>query len=172
MTRRISLGGLGGMHVALVDDEDYELVNRYHWTTIDKKGDGQKLYAVRSYRINGRRYRQSMHTLIMSISDDLDHIDHNGLNNQRNNLRIATIGQNARNRQPMKGGSSKYKGVDWFDREQAWRARITTNGHVRFIGNFSSETEAALAYDIAAEVEHGEYASLNRNFFSELNVRN
>jgi hypothetical protein len=107
----------------------------------------------------------------MGTSGGIDHIDRKGLNNQRDNLRIDANCHNARNRLPIIGATSKYKGVSWVKRTQGWQAAITTNYHTKHLGYFSTEIEAALAYDAVAEVEHGEYASLNRHFFSELNPR-
>ena len=83
----------------LVDDEDYELVNKYNWYF----GAG---YARSMEKI-------LMHRLIMKAKKGqmIDHIDGNGLNNQRSNLRFCTHSQNMANKKGFKNTSSKYKGV-------------------------------------------------------------
>lgn len=91
-----------------------------------------------------------------------DHINHNGLDNRKANLRIATQAQNARNcRQNKTGKSSKYRGV-WFNKKSGnWRATIVLNRKRRQIGYFKNEIDAAKAYDRAAKHLHGQFATLN-----------
>ena len=89
----------------------------------------------------------------------IDHIDHNGLNNKRSNLRICTMAQNAANRRKVKG-SSNFKGVSWHKRHQMWQAKIQ-RGKWSHLGYFNDELEAAKAYDKAAKDLWGEFAKLN-----------
>ena len=93
----------------------------------------------------------------------VDHINHNGLDNRKANLRHATRVQNNRNRLIIKrkGASSKYKGVSWRKRKKRWHARIHVNGRYKFLGYFKEEINAAKAYDKAAKKYHKEFASLN-----------
>jgi len=91
----------------------------------------------------------------------VDHIDHNGLNNTRRNLRICTKEQNARNQRPQKGRSSQFKGVCWHKGERKWYSRIQNDGRQQSLGLFDDERDAARARDAAALALHGEYASLN-----------
>jgi hypothetical protein len=90
-----------------------------------------------------------------------DHIDHNGLNNTKRNLRLCTKQQNAINQRPRKDGSSKYKGVCWHKRNKKWQARIHHSGRYYHLGTFKSQRAAALAYDSAARKYHGDFACLN-----------
>jgi hypothetical protein len=91
-----------------------------------------------------------------------DHINHNGLDNRKANLRQATRAQNCWNKRKQKGShSSKYKGVSWLSREKKWQARIQANGRKIFIGSFKNEIDAAKAYDRAAKKYYKEFASLN-----------
>ena len=100
-----------------------------------------------------------MHRLIMGGAF-VDHIDGNGLNNRRSNLRPVTVQQNAWN-QRGHGGSSAYKGVS-FDRETGlWRAYYTKDRKRIFLGRYPTEEEAALSYNAAAKSAFGEYAKLN-----------
>ena len=155
-----------------VDDGDYELVSQYRWRVHDpepKPGQQRKgPYVVTYAVINGKRNSSlRMHVLIMGVKG-VDHIDHDGLNNQRSNLRIATAGENARNVRPRAEGttSSKYKGVCYVGRG-LWRAYITTDGQRTYLGDYTSELEAAYAYDAAACEAHGEFACLNFPGFPE-----
>lgn len=90
-----------------------------------------------------------------------DHIDGNGLNNQRRNLRPCTTAQNAANQTQQKGRSSLYKGVSWRKGRNKWRAGIKVNGKQINLGDFTNETEAALAYNKAAAEHFKEFARLN-----------
>lgn len=85
----------------------------------------------------------------------VDHIDHNGLNNQRSNLRVCTISENNQNRRPKKG--KNYLGTKFVKSTNKWHAILRT----KFIGTFLSEIEAAKAYDKAAKEKFGEFAYLN-----------
>ena len=105
-----------------------------------------------------------MHHLVIDIPDGMycDHINHNGLDNRKANLRPATGTQNIWHRRKFKKPSrSKYKGVDWAKDMNRWRARIRVNGRRIYLGSFKNEIDAAKAYDSAAKKYHGEYASLN-----------
>lgn len=103
-----------------------------------------------------------LHRAILSPPKEkiIDHIDHNGLNNKRSNLRICTVTQNAANRRKGKG-SSIFKGVYWYKRHQMWQARIRHKGKALHLGYFNDEPEAAKAYDKAAKEFWGEFAKLN-----------
>lgn len=89
----------------------------------------------------------------------IDHINGNGLDNRRCNLRICTQAENVRNNRGRMGMTSQYKGVSKW--EGQWIATITSHGKQVRIGQFATEHEAALAYDAAARELHGEYAHLN-----------
>lgn len=90
----------------------------------------------------------------------IDHIDHNGLNNKRSNLRICTVAQNTANKRKGKG-SSDFKGVSWHKRDQIWIATIHQKRKQLHLGYFNDELEAAKAYDKAAKDLWGEFAKLN-----------
>jgi hypothetical protein len=105
-----------------------------------------------------------MHRQIVNPPDDLlvDHHNHNGLDNRRFNLRLATDSTNQQNaRKRITKTTSRFKGVDFVKATGKWRARIAVNGRRLFLGSFDSELEAALAYDAAARKYFGEYACLN-----------
>lgn len=141
---------------ALVDDSDYDYLNQWKWYA---QKDRYTYYAVRR---DGKR-RMKMHRVILGLGYDSnlfpDHIDHNGLNNQRSNLRIATRSQNAANRSSIRTAVSKYKGV--APMRKRWQAHIVKDGVQKYIGLFKNEIDAALAYNIEAKKLHGEFAHLN-----------
>lgn len=156
-----------GSYEVLVDDEDYEELIKYKWgiTKI-----GQMYYARRDARKseNFGKYAILIHKQILNLFDKasvIDHIDHNGLNNQKNNLRICTRMQNCRNRRIENlrtiNSTSKHKGVGWNKRNRKWRARIVVNKKDMHIGFFKNELEAAKAYDKTALKYFGEFACLN-----------
>ena len=145
-------------HVALVDDEDYERVNQYLWQI---KGDGNNVCA-RGWIGEKKIY---MHRFIMNLTHNdkqvIDHIDHDGLNNKKANLRICDQGNNMKNRLSVKNSSSCYKGISWNKRDKIWNVAIKADGRRYYIGIFKCEIEAAKAYNKAALKHHGEFAKLN-----------
>ena len=106
-----------------------------------------------------------MHKVILKVPKGqvVDHINHNGLDNRKANLRPATSEENNRNRRKSikRKCHSRFKGVNWNKDQQKWAARICFNRKTKFIGYFNDEIEAAKAYDNAALKYHGEFAVLN-----------
>jgi hypothetical protein len=148
---------------ALVDDQDYELVSQYPWYALEKLKAGHRPngpYALSHIYSDGRDTNILMHTLITGWPL-VDHIDHDGLNNQRHNLRSATDSQNGANRRPQQGCSSAYKGVYWHKPRQRWAVSIIVDGKRHYLGNYTDEEAAARAYDAAALAAWGAYACLN-----------
>jgi hypothetical protein len=143
--------------VALVDDDDFDRLNQYKWCL---GGDSQYTYYAR--RQSGRE-NIFMHRVILDAPADLhvDHIDGDGLNNQRSNLRLVTRSQNHQNRRPDTNARSRYKGVSWVSAYSKWRATIKVQGKRYSLGYHANEVDAARAYDTAARLHYGEYARLN-----------
>jgi hypothetical protein len=141
---------------AIVDAADFPHLSRYNWCVV--KTDNT-CYAAR-YR---KRKQTFMHRLITSAPSHLvvDHINHNGLDNRKDNLRLCTRAQNALNQRPRKGTSSKYKGVYWHERDKRFYAQISHKGRRFHLGSFKSEIAAAHAYDKKALELFGEFAYLN-----------
>src|SRR4030042_844836 len=104
-----------------------------------------------------------MYRQIMNAPDHLvvDHIDHNGLNNRKENLRICTFAENCRNLRASRHKSSKYKGVHWHKKCKKWAAQVTCDHKTRHLGYFGDEIGAAKAYDRAARKYHEEFAQTN-----------
>lgn len=144
--------------IALVSDEDFDLLLKYKWYY--SKNGKSKAY-VRTTINNKKIY---MHRFIMNcpIDKDVDHIDGNPLNNQRENLRICNNFENNRNQKLSIRNKSGYKGV-FYDKRylNPWRAYIIVNKKQISLGNFSTAKDAALAYNEAAIKYHKEFARLN-----------
>lgn len=152
-----------------VDDEDYEWLSQYNWRGYKMKNEYTH-YAITSIRVNGKRTTKRMHTAIKekywSDAKIIDHINHNGLNNQKDNLRPCTIQQNQANRR-MQMGSSKFKGVHWYPRSAKWRSDIKADGRKKHIGYFDNEINAARAYDEMARKQYGEFAYTNEDAYGQ-----
>lgn len=146
--------------VALVDDDDFARVSEHPWRLAPWGKSRQKVYARAWVKIDGRWKSVVMHRFIMGLdSPRLDHMDGNGLNNQRSNLRPATKSQNGCNRGPVRG--LRFKGVSWQKRLGKWQAAIGKDYRREYIGIFADAEEAARAYDKRAKELHGEFAWLN-----------
>lgn len=148
--------------VAVIDDVDAELSTAGWFAMKPTVGKHRRKswYAVRTVP-GGTTY---LHREILGITDpttQVDHRDGDGLNCQRNNLRVATPSQNGMNRGPSICNTCGYKGVSWHKKSQKWRATLR-NKH---LGLFDTKEEAAAAYDVAAFRLFGEFAYLN---FSEV----
>lgn len=149
--------------IAICDWRDYELVKTYCWLL--KAGRSVKWACTYLTDETGARKRLMMHNLILPPPPGyvVDHINGNGLDNRRSNLRLATIQQNACNTPvyKCKGKTSKYKGVSYDPINKKWKAAIQVDGHYKTLSRHPTEDEAALAYNEAAKVAYGEFARLN-----------
>jgi hypothetical protein len=145
---------------AKVDPEDYLWLAQFRWHC---KINKNAVYAVRTITLAGSSKRIYMHRLIMDTPPHLvcDHINHNGLENRKKNLRNCTLGQNNANSRSARNASSKYKGVSWNKKRKKWAAYIKKDSTQTRLGFFDCEADAAKAYDEAARIYHGQFAMLN-----------
>ncbi|MFA5990454.1 MAG: AP2 domain-containing protein [Sphingomonas sp.] len=139
--------------VALVDDDDFDELSKFKW--FFSKG-----YALKSED----RYSTEiiMHRRIMNAPDgmDTDHINHNGLDNRRENLRVCTRSENLMNRGKLKNNTSGYKGVSWNKNSKKWQTHIRVNGKKIYLGNFKDKEEAYKAYCDASIKYHGDFSKV------------
>ena len=151
---------------AMVDDEDYDLIKDKYWKY-------HKGYAIWRNKKNGQCKDVPMHRFIIEVPEGFvaDHINRNPLDNTRANLRIATKSQNQANKPPKASkAKTKFKGVHFDDNRvlSKWLALIKMNNKTIYIGSYTSEIEAALAYDKKALELYGEFAWLNSKHFPDL----
>lgn len=146
--------------IALVSPQDYAVLAAHRWASV--KG-GRTQYAQRIARdADGRRSALLMHRMIMAPPPGMvvDHINGDGLDNRRENLRLCTHAENIRNQQIRRGSkSSRFKGV-WWQRGK-WAAMIEHDGDKICLGRFDCEEQAARQYDRAARIFFGSFARTN-----------
>jgi hypothetical protein len=141
--------------VAIVDAADYDWLSSFKWAANQKPGG---IYACRHVK----RKNIFMHRMIMNapVGKFVDHIDRNGLNNRRCNLRLCSFAENIRNAVGW-GKTSRYKGVAKRKKDKKWISSIRYNNKFHYLGYFENETDAAKAYDKMARKFFGEFAYLN-----------
>lgn len=144
---------------AIVDEADYEAANSFRWSASPSyRGH----YATRNSRAGPNTPRITLlHRFLLqaSVGVFVDHINGDGLDNRRSNLRLCTCRQNAYNTGSRVGSSSRFKGV--YLKGRRWKAQIRSETGVICLGTFDAEEDAARAYDDKARVLHGEFARLN-----------
>lgn len=152
--------------VAIVDDQDVWLIFIGKWHAVRHGKLTERWYA--STTLKGKAVY--MHRLILDAPKglDIDHINGDGLDNRRENLRIATRSQNMRNAhtKPKRTKTSQYKGVSWWKQPKIqaggyWKAEIELPGRKRIVKYFHTEVEAARHYDQLAREHFGEHARIN-----------
>ena len=152
--------------VAIVDDEDYDRLAQHRWWLRRSGRERKALYAVRHRRMGKWNYETlTIHAELMG-RNGVDHINGDGLDNRRCNLRLATQRQNSANVRPRTQNlgrpvTSQFKGVGFHKKGQKWRAYIGIDGKQSHLGLFQNEIDAALAYNAAAKIHYGEFARLN-----------
>ena len=143
-----------GQYFAIVDDEDYEELNKYNWSVLIGKRC-KNVYAMRSVN----KYPVKMHIQLLGRKKglEIDHINGNGLDNRKANLRFVTHAQNQFNSTNYSGS----KGVSFSKQKRRWRSYINIDNRQRFIGYFDNKKDAMLAYNQRALELFGDYARLN-----------
>jgi hypothetical protein len=145
----------------LVDNEDFELLSKHKWYALRCKSTG-RYYVRRHYSINGKQRVCIMARELMGLKygdkRKVDHINHNTLDNRKENLRVCSNAENGHNR-VSNYGVSRYKGVS--KSRKNWMSRIMLNGKRIYLGYFKNEKDAAMAYNRAALRYYGKFAYLN-----------
>ena len=148
--------------VALIDDEDFELVSKHKWSARWNR-TSHNFYGICSMRLScGKRSQLLMHRLIIGAPEGIsvDHINRNSTDNRRCNLRLCTNSENMHNRGPQTNNVSGFKGVSWNKRDRKWQSHICLRGKRMHLGYFSSPEDAFAAYCSAATRFHGKFACL------------
>jgi hypothetical protein len=170
-----------GKHDIIIDDEDYHMLNEFGYNGWEARYfTGNNIpYAVtrKTVIINGQKKRKSflIHRVIMNVTDPNIHVDHisrNPLDNRKSNLRLVNRHQNMKNRTKKKTSKSKYLGVSYV-KPNKYRVYIQPNpiiGNIH-LGYYDEDEKAGYAYNIAAEILHGEYANLNDVNINSLEIR-
>ena len=144
----------------IVDDDVFEWASQHRWHTSNRG------YALRKVYLNGKagggQYIH-LHRIVTGAVEgqEVDHINHDTLDNRRCNLRVCSHAQNLWNVRKRTGCTSEYKGVYWDAVREKWGVTIRTNGRTRGVGRFATELEAARVYDEAVRAERGEFAVTN-----------
>lgn len=143
--------------IALVDDEDYDRLIHLKWNAVKHHGNW---YAKSNpaYKTNIK-----MHRFIIDAPSgtQVDHINGDGLDNRRENLRLCTHAENLHNSKKYKNNSTGFKGVHWNKQRNIYQVYIMINRKHKYIGSFTILEEAARAYDKAAKEYYGDFARLN-----------
>jgi hypothetical protein len=149
---------------AIVDPDDYARLAKYKWHATK----GRFTYYAQRKVWDAKHKREitvRMHREVLDLPESLfvDHINHNGLDNRKANVRPAAHWQNVCNRPKSRSvrSRSKYKGVTWHKAKAKWHARIRVKGRTISLGYFEDDSIAAAAYDEAAKKHHGRFAVLN-----------
>jgi hypothetical protein len=140
-------------YVAVIDAVDVPLIDGVNWVV--HKNPAGNIYARRGRHPN----YIYMHRVILNCADDMqaDHIDCDGLNNRKCNLREATNAQNSSNKRVYKNNTSNFKGVHFYKRTFKWQSYIRVNFLKKHLGYFSTPEEAHAAYCEASAKYHGEF---------------
>ena len=135
---------------AIVDDEDFEYLNKFKWYC---NGGG---YATRDEWNNGNKKIIFMHRLLNNTPEGFitDHINRNSFDNRKVNLRISNKSQNAINSKIKKDNTSGFKGISWLERRKKWRTYITLNNKTIYLGEFKKIKDAIIIRKKAELVYH------------------
>jgi len=165
-----------GKYIALVDDEIYDFLNQWNWTVAVRK-NSKTQYVYRKDYSKGKRNPQTIyiHQVICDFFEikipegfEIDHIDRNGLNNQKNNFRIANTTEQGANNGIRKNNTSGFIGVSWNKDKNQWSSYIKVNKKKIHLGYHNTVEEAARVRDIKAKELFGNFAILN--FSHEENI--
>lgn len=140
---------------AVVDSEDFDRVMQHTWHVV-KKRDG-------ILKVRRSSDKMPLHCFILGLprGTEADHKNHKTLDNRKRNLRVCTRAQNNYNRRSFKG-KSRFKGVSFSNNKKKWESRIGFNNMMLWLGYFDEEEDAAIVYNVAAQLFFGEYAYLNK----------
>ena len=147
---------------AKVDDDDYERLSKFRWQVLRQNKYSKSWYARRGDRSTGKLITVFMHKDVFGdYSGRMDHIDGDGLNNQKSNLRMATPVQNGMNRR-LQVHTSPFKGVSFQTKNAKYKASIRIDKKDKYLGLYDSPVDAAFAYDYVASLHYSEFEMTNK----------
>ncbi len=162
-------------HDVHIDEEDLEFVKSKKWNV--HKGTSSKTSYVYTWTYQNRVVSMiQMHRLLLGVNGDntyvVDHIDHNGLNNKRSNLRLCLSAENSWNQEIRRNNTTGYKGVSRQGTANKYSARVMKHGVSYDMGWYDTPEEAGIAYDIGALYLHGVYSCINfdKEMYVDLNI--
>lgn len=150
----------------ILDDDDFGNVSLKKWSVHSKKEEllGRIYFNARNLTINGKQKNILLHRMIAGcITGDgktVDHKNGNTLDNRKENLRVCTNSENARNQKTPQNNTSGYKGVS-ITRDGSWQAQIRLNRKIIYLGRYKTKEDAYIAYCDASKKYHGEFSRLS-----------
>lgn len=149
-----------GVKEVLIDDEDYDKIKGYIWHIYKRP---YTFYCGTFYKIDGKQKTIDLHRFLTNCPKgfDVDHINRDGLDNRRSNLRICTRSQNIQNQKIHKDNRYGARGLYWDKSRKKWQVRICINYKTIHIGRFENKEDAINAYNEAAKKYHGEFARVS-----------
>jgi hypothetical protein len=147
---------------AIIDAADAPEVGKYNWSS--KICSDRLIYAIRSHRVNGQLARVWLHRFIgtfmgLSLENDVDHENCNGLDCRRRNLRDATRSQNLQNSRIFRTNTSGVKGATWNPRLSKWEAKFISGGVTYYVGVFADIEDARTAIHVKRVELQGTFAN-------------
>lgn len=145
----------------IVDESDTGILRSHHWS-IQRNRQSETYYVYRQVRTGGHRRKIYLHRELMGATAgyQVDHINGDGLDNRRINLRLCTNVENSYNRKPSSRSKTGLKGVYKTSRGK-WAACCSSSGRTLHLGIYPTSVDAARAYDVYAVEHYGEFAWLN-----------
>ncbi len=147
---------------ALVDDEDYERINKYKWHAIKTKWGWYAMRAIYVPKMKSVKLYMAKEILRYVGGKEVDHKNHNTLDNQKSNLRLCTSSQNSMNTRIRTDNVSGYKGVYFHRLAKKWLAQIVKDKKNYYLGLYNNKHDAGKAYNKKAKELFGEFAHLNK----------
>lgn len=146
--------------IALVDDEDFDRVNQFKWCAA-ATSSSRTWYAMRGDYTGSKPRTIYLHRFILDAPSDMDvdHINHNGLDCRRENMRLATTSQNCCNRRKNVGSKFRFKGIQ--ARRNRFAVRVPFDGRLVHFRTYATQEEAARIYDAVVARLRGEFAHTN-----------
>lgn len=153
---------LNNGYLCIIDSADIHKISEHKWSIfINKAGN---VYVMTHIYFGNKRKTIFMHRFLMNVFDrkiQIDHMNHNTLDNRKCNLRTCTNTENSRNKSKSKNNKTGYKGVHLFKENGRYMASIGFNKKQIYLGMYDNPVDAAIAYNNAALKYHGEFALLN-----------